>query len=451
MSAARAVVVGGGLAGTAAALDLADRGWQVQVLESRSRLGGAAYSFDRDGLPVDTGQHVLLRCYREYLGLLGRLGVEHLVSVQARMDIPVLRPGRSPVRLRRARALPAPLHLLPTLLGYQPLPARERLSVVRAMAALRTVDPDDPATDRVCFGDWLHQHGQQDRAASALWGLVTVAALNIAVADASLALVARVFRTGLLEQSDAGDIATLGAALSTIHDDATRRAFGRSGVELRTRERVARVDRDGDGYVVRTADGEVEADAVVVAVPHRQAAGILPGEACPDRERWAGLGSSPIVNVHVRYDRAVMPVRFAAALNSPVQWLFDRTPVAGCDGQYLALSQSAADDLVGQSAEEVLRTHVRALEQLLPAARSAQVVDSFVTREPHATFRQQAGSAGLRPAAATRWPGVALAGAWTATGWPDTLEGAVRSGREGARVAASRPTPLTAHQRSATR
>ncbi len=450
--AARAVVVGGGLAGTAAALDLADQGWQVLVLESRSRLGGAAYSFDRDGLPVDTGQHVLLRCYSEYLDLLRRLGVADLVSVQSRMDIPVIRPGREPARLRRTPGLPAPLHLLPTLLRYPALSPAERLSAITAMTALRRVDPEDPATDRVRFGDWLREHGQDARSTSALWALVTVAALNIDVADASLALVARVFRTGLLERADAGDIATLGAPLSAVHDEATRRALGRAGIELRTRERVARIDPDGDGYLVRTADGELEAEAVVVAVPHRQAAGLLPEEACPDRAVWAELGSSPIVNVHVRYDRMVTPLRFAAGLDSPVQWLFDRTGIAGCDGQYLALSLSAADDLVGQSAEQILKTHLRALAELLPASRSARVVDSFVTREPHATFRQRAGSAALRPAPATRWPGVALAGAWTGTGWPDTLEGAVRSGRAAAQVIAGRRTPLTrTRPRSATR
>ena len=127
--------------------------------------------------------------------------------------------------------------------------------------------------------------------------------------------------------------------------------------------------------------------------------------------------------------------------------------MAGCDGQYLAVSLSAADDLVGQAADQLLQTQLRALEELFPAARSARVLDGFVTREPHATFRQSAGSAARRPAAETRWPGLALAGAWTGTGWPDTLEGAVRSGRQAARVVGPpRRTQLSsARQRSATR
>ena len=449
----RAVVVGGGVAGTTAALDLVDSGWQVTLLESRSRLGGAAYSFDRDGLPVDTGQHVLLRCYSEYLQLLRRLGVDAAVTVQDRMDIPVLVPGRRAAHLRRAPGLPAPLHLLPTLLGYPALPVADRLAVARAMAALRRVDPLDPATDQVRFGDWLQRHGQSSRTVAALWGLVTVAALNIEVDEASLALAARVFRTGLLERADAGDVATLGKPLSAVHDEASRRALAAAGVDVRTRERVTRLDRDGEGYLVRTADGEVPADVVVLAVPHRHAAAVLPESACPDRDRWEELGSSPIVNVHVRYDRAVTSWKFAAALDSAVQWVFDRTSVSGCEGQYLAVSLSAADDLVGQSADQVLQTQLPALEALFPAARSATVLDAFVTREPHATFRQRAGSAAVRPASATRWPGTALAGAWTATGWPDTLEGAVRSGHEAARVVgAPRRTQLSsARPRSATR
>jgi squalene-associated FAD-dependent desaturase len=364
----------------------------------------------------------------------------------------VLLPARGLVRLRRSPGLPAPLHLLPTLLGYPALSRSERLKVVRAMAALRRVDPLDPAVDEVRLGDWLRAHGQSERALTTLWSLVTVAALNIEVDEASLALAARVFRTGLLERADAGDIATLSAPLSAVHDEATRRALARAGIDVRTRERVARVDRDGDGYLVRTTGAELAADAVVVAVPHRHAAGLLPEDACPDRGRWEELGSSPIVNVHVRYDRPVTALRFAAAPHSPVQWLFDRTGVAGCDGQYLALSLSAADALVGQSAEQLLTTHLGALEELLPAARTARVVDSFVTREPHATFRQRSGSARLRPAAATRWPGVALAGAWTGTGWPDTLEGAVRSGRAAARAIGPCRAPVSSpHPRSAMR
>ena len=171
----------------------------------------------------------------------------------------------------------------------------------------------------------------------------------------------------------------------------------------------------------------------MLAVPHPQAARLVPPRAAPDRDRWAGLGAAPIVNVHVRYQRRVTELEFAAALDNPVQWVFDRTP-PGAGGQYLVTSISAAEPVLRTSAAELGRIQLAALADLFPAARRTPVRDVFVTREPRATFRQGPGTRRDRPAAATRLPGLALAGAWTDTGWPDTMEGAVRSGRQAADV-----------------
>ncbi len=167
-----AVVVGGGLAGITAAIALAERGTRVTLLESRPRLGGATYSFHREDLTVDTGQHVLLRCYSRYQELLARLGALDRIAIQDRLDVPVLTPHHRPSRLRRGRHGPAPLHLLPALAGYGALPPAERLRAVLAARALRSVDPDDPASDGVTFGAWLRRRGQTSSAVTRLWGLL---------------------------------------------------------------------------------------------------------------------------------------------------------------------------------------------------------------------------------------------------------------------------------------
>jgi uncharacterized protein with NAD-binding domain and iron-sulfur cluster len=181
---------------------------------------------------------------------------------------------------------------------------------------------------------------------------------------------------------------------------------------------------------------EIPADAVVLAVPHEAAARLIPPGALPDATvaGWAGLGASPIVNVHVIYDRPVTGLPFAAAVDSPVQWVFDRTRISGLDrsspgkAQYLAISLSAADEYVDVPAATLREEFVPALAALFPAAREARVTEFFVTRERRATFRQAPGTARLRPGPGTRLPGLVLAGAWTDTGWPDTMESAVRSG-----------------------
>ena len=193
------------------------------------------------------------------------------------------------------------------------------------------------------------------------------------------------------------------------------------------------------------------ADAVVLAVPHEKAAPLMPAGALPEQTvaGWAGLGASPIVNVHVIYDRPVMDLPFVAAIDSPVQWVFDRTRISGISAsnhgrpgqQYLAISLSAADQYADTPAAKLREQFLPALAELFPAARDARVTEFFVTRERRATFRQAPGSGALRPKAATARPGLVLAGAWTDTGWPDTMEGAVRSGL--AAAAELRRTVLT--------
>ena len=201
----RIAIVGGGLAGIAAALDCADGDAAVTLLESRGRLGGAAYSFTRDGILVDNGQHVFLRCCTAYRELLGRIGAIELVTLQPRLSMPVLAPGGKIGWLRRS-GLPAPLHLAGSLARYPFLGVRQRVSLARAMRALRAVDADDPIADARSFGDWLAEHGQDEETVERIWALIARPTLNLIPADASLAQAAYVFQEGLLRDAAAGDI-----------------------------------------------------------------------------------------------------------------------------------------------------------------------------------------------------------------------------------------------------
>jgi len=554
MSQSRVGVIGGGLAGIAAAIALAEAGAAVTLLEARPRLGGATCSFTRDGLTVDTGQHIFLGCCTAYRGLLAQLGMTAHAPLQDRFDVTVLAPGQpdpgqpdpghprpnrqGPRRQRlRRTALPGPLHMLPALARYRFLSLAERASVSRPALAMRRTDPADPVVDEQRFGDWLAARGQTERARRALWDLFTVSALNIAGDDASLALAATVVKTGLLGRNDAADIGVPALPLGELHGDAAATLLANLGAQVFTGAKVSAIEvNDLAGpssprYLVRLArplddtdTAQIAVDAVVLAVPHEAAARLIPPGALPDEAvaGWAGLGASPIVNVHVIYDRPVTDLPFAAAIDSPVQWVFDRTRIsglahqahesetrvsppsndvnpgvhpvaptpadqvdaanaataaagvtdaaaAGADAgagvtdagagvtgagaggtgaadavdvahgveraerepgrpQYLAISLSAAEEYVDVPAAALRERFVPALAELFPAARDARVTEFFVTRERRATFRQAPGTARLRPQAATGLPGLVLAGAWTATGWPDTMESAVRSG-----------------------
>ncbi|MGI5215700.1 hydroxysqualene dehydroxylase HpnE [Plantactinospora sp. CA-290183] len=433
MTTDRVGVIGGGLAGIAAAIRLVDAGHRVTLVEARPALGGATYSFRRGDLTVDTGQHVFLRCYHEYRELLTRLGTADRAALQDGFSVPILRVGVPPHVLARHRRLPAPAHLLPALLNYRPLRFGQRLAAIRAAAALRGVDPDDPAADRISFGTWLAAHGQDAPTIRRLWELICTAALNAPPERASLALAARVFRTGLLDRADAADLGRPTAPLSELHGGPARTLLRQRGATVRTGVRVRQIRAEDGGYRISGDGIELAVAAVVLAVPHPQAARLVPAEAAPDRARWARLGAAPIVNVHVRYQQRVTDLEFAAGLDTPVQWVFDRSPT-GTAGQYLVVSISAAEQVLATRAGALLRTQIDALAELFPAARRTRVLDAFVTREPRATFRQEPGSRSARPPAQTRSPGLALAGAWTDTGWPDTMEGAVRSGHRAADV-----------------
>jgi uncharacterized protein with NAD-binding domain and iron-sulfur cluster len=476
MTARTAVVIGGGLAGITAAIELRDAGVGVTLLEARPRLGGATTSFARGDLTIDTGQHVFLRCCTSYAELLARLGVTGSVAVQDRFDVTVLSPGSPPARARLRRSgLPAPLHLGASLASYRFLSLPERLRVGRAALALRSLDPAEPGLDAHRLGDWLAARGQGERARRRLWDLFIVSSLNIAGDEASVPLAATVLKTALLSGKDAADIGVPTVPLGELHGSSAASLLGELGADVRLGAKAVAVEPGaGGGYLVRVgagadggdglvrvgagadggdglvrvgagADGgdreepqpgaaeQITADGVIMAVPAGPAARLAGAAGVTGAARWDGLGSSPIVNVHVVYDRRVMDLPFAAAVDSPVQWVFDKTRTAGLrSGQYLALSQSAADDDVDVPVAALRERFLPALEQLFPAAADARVTDFFVTRERRATFRQAPGCSALRPAAATSLPGLMLAGAWTDTGWPDTMEGAVRSGRTAA-------------------
>ena len=435
----QAVVVGGGLAGISAALRLADAGCRVTLLEAKPKLGGLTHSFRRGDLDVDNGQHVFMRCCTSYRALLDRLGVTGLTTLQPRLDVAVIRASDGTRGRLRRDALPAPLHLARSLSGYAVLPVADRARAVRGALAMRRVDRDDPRTDDTSFGDWLAAHGQTSATTDALWDLVGVAAMNARAADASLAVAATVFQIGLLTDADAADIGWSQVPLQQLHGDAAVRALAEAGAAVRTHTRVDSLTRSDQSWEVRTPDDVTTADLVVVATDPSHMERLLPPGALPFPSGWsAQLGASPIVNVHLLFDRQVLDEPFVAGVGSPVQWVFDRTRQSGLQsGQYLALSLSAADDVIDVPVAELQQRFLPELHRLLPASRSAQLLDFFVTREREATFRPAPGSARLRPATTTAYDGLFLAGAHCATGWPATMESAVRSGESAAAAALS--------------
>ena len=446
------IVVGGGLAGLAAALCAADAGMRVTLLERRHRLGGATWSFERNGIWYDNGQHVFMRCFESYRWFLERIGSAHKVFLQSRLVVPVLRcedaAGVIKGNISRT-ASPAPLHLMRSLLHYPHMTGRERINAARTALALRKLDPeegrlpDDELLDDKTFGQWLRSRGESDNAIRSLWNLITLPTANLPADQVSLQLAAKIFVTGLLTDNSAADIGWSAVPLSELHADAAAATLRNLGAEVRTKAAVEKITADPLGV---RCDGEhLLADAVVAAVPHT-AADILPEGAVKHQDRLSELGESPIINVHLVYDQPVTDLPLAAALGSEAQFVFDRTAAAKLNGgsgessnagkvsdsatdpQCLGISLSAADEYLSWSPAELIAHMTAEVEKLFPKARGQQPRDAMVTREVSATFRGVPGTASLRPPAETNHAGLFIAGAWTDTGWPATMEGAVRSG-----------------------
>jgi squalene-associated FAD-dependent desaturase len=456
VSAHSVIVVGGGLAGLSAAVACVDAGARVTLLEARLRLGGATWSTRRFGLEIDSGQHVFLRCFEAYRGFLRRLGVEDRVTLQPRLAVPVAAPGRGRAWIRRHR-LPSPAHLAPSLLRFSHLPPGARLRAARSARRLAALDLVDSRLDARRFGDWLVEQGESPGAIERFWDLLIRPTLNLPAADASLALAAMVFQTGLLGEPSAGDIGWAKLPLSRVHGEPAEALLRAAGARIHLRSPVDRLECPGEGSpaapsAVRPAvwvrGQRLEADAVILATPHPAAARLLPPAAGVDCDGLLRLGCSPILNLHVVFDRPVMDQPFVASIDTPLQWVFDRSGAAGlARGQYLAVSLSAADAYLGLSRAELRRIFLPALERLFPEVRHARVERFFATCEREATFLQRPGTQRLRPGPRTASPGLFLAGAWTDTGWPATMEGAVRSGLDAARcalLAAARGRPAEA-------
>ncbi len=427
----KVAVIGGGLAGISAGSALANAGYSVELFERRPYLGGRASSYEHPGTGevVDNCQHVLLGCCTNLIDFYKRIGVEQQIRWYDEITF-MLPGGRSSVL--KPSFLPAPMHSGPAFLASGVLDFRDKIAISRALLALT---PSLPADDGQDFLTWLRHHGQTRQSIDRFWAPVLISALNEDLDRVSVRYAALVFRDSFLKSAEAGRMGLPAVPLSQLYGEAASYIEGRGG-KVHLRASVESVACDVDGAIVRVGGEEIRADYVVLATPFNVLEKLLPDtpELEPLREQTHFFGTAPITGIHLWFDREITPLEHAVLLERTIQWMFQKSRILATrrdsaqNGSYIELVVSASKTLVEKSRGEIIELAMRELAEFFPAVRDAKLTKSTVIKEIHATFSPVPGSDAYRPSHTSPWPRLFLAGDWTATGWPSTMEGAVRSG-----------------------
>ena len=430
-------VVGGGLAGLAAGCALSGAGFRVTLFERRPFLGGRASSYQHPGTGeiVDNCQHVLLGCCTNLIEFYQRTAVADKIRWYDRLTF--LEPGGR-ASVIGASFLPAPFHTAPSFLAADCLGLRDKLAIARAMLALM---PPPPGDMEESFLDWLKRHHQTALGIERFWKTVLVSALNEDLERIAVPYAAQVFRESFLKSAEAGRMGVPRVPLTELYSAAGNYIRAHNGdVQLR-----AAIDsfRAEPSQVSLSINGqEFGFDYLLLAVPFDQLDRLLPNvaDAQPLRESLTQFEPSPITGIHLWFDREISELDHAVLLDRTIQWMFhksrllDRERHTAASGSYIELVVSSSKSLVEESRPQIIDLALNETREFFPAAMAANLVKATVIKEVHATYSPRPGIDRYRPGNATVWPRVFLAGDWTATDWPATMEGAVRSGYRAAQA-----------------
>lgn len=424
-------VIGGGLAGIAAAVSLGQRGHDVTLIERRSTLGGRASAFSSDGAWVDNCQHVILGCCTELLRLLKDLGTDKFIRFYP--AIPFYAENKT-TKLRPSR-LPSPFHFLPGFLAAPMFSWKEKWSILRLFSKLWKTPPDPDRLDKLTILDWLRREKQPDSAIRKFWELILVSTLNETLDRASAKYGAMMIRESFLTDRNASLFGVPDVPLHDLYHEGAETLFNRYKVK-RIQGAVNALGFEGERrQVYLDQEQKMEFDSIISAVPFYNLMPILPPQIRENEffSKVKNLDTSPILGIHYWFKRALTRERFGAFPLSPIHWFF--THPSREDAFYVELVVSACRPLLDSTNNDIIRLGLKELARSFPEAAEQNLLKSIVVRETRATFSITPGSDRFRLPQSTPVSNFYLAGDWTDTGWPATMEGAVRSGYRAAELA----------------
>ena len=431
MPAAHVVVIGGGLAGLAASIPLAEHGLRVSLLEKHPRLGGRATSYLlSSGEYIDNCQHVTLRCCTNLEDFYRRLGVSDKIKYYDRLVFADSKGQRGAIQ---ASWLPAPFHLAPSFAGFPLLDWKDKRAIIRAMFRIVRTRGQPRLSREMTMLDWLKQNRQTQNTIHRFWRVVLVSALNEELDRTDAAYGIAVFWKAFLSNRDGFGMGIPAVPLEALYASAAN-VLQRGNGHVRTRCGAAGLEiSNGDVAGIRLENGSVlNGDYYLAAIPSHRLLQILPSHL-RDRDEFAKirmLNVSPITSVHLWFDEPVMPEPFLTSMDQTIQWIFNKTALCcpSAAGQYLQVVISASHALTRQSQQDIISMCRKELVDLIPASREAKLQRAVVIRENAATFAPEPGCDRWRPNERTSLRNLFLAGDWIQTGWPATMESAVRSG-----------------------
>ena len=426
-------IAGGGLAGLAAACALSDAGFRVTIFEKRPFLGGRASSYEHPGTGevVDNCQHVLFRCCTNLLEFYQRIGVPQEIRWYDTMTF--IEPGGRASVLRASR-LPAPFHVAPSLMSFPFLTTSDKLALGRAILPLIfTVQSDDSHS----FQQWLIQHGQTHGAIENFWKPVLISALSEDLDRVAISSAAQIVRL-YMKSPAARHMGVPSVPLTELYNAAGDYVQTHGG-QVFLRRGVTTFQSASDSVQIQSATSLDTFDYLVLALPFDALDRVLPETpaSAPIREKLSHFETSPITGIHLWFDRQITDLDHAVLLDRTIQWMFHKSRLqpmraqngnGSGGGSYIELVVSSSKTLIEKSRAEIVDLALSEVREFFPEARQANLIKSTVIKEVNATYSPRPGIDAHRPTPVTPWARVFLAGDWTATGWPATMEGAVRSG-----------------------